>query len=400
VFIQLLCSIVKMRILFISKSPHQEDKLRNQLSKLCEGQSLTFCYSIDEAKEFINNHIVKHQVPLDLIITDSKVHFRTSDDLRDWIRFDYKRTYSKRDFNLKEIPIALIVDQDQNKSAFNNYNLVIDDLGIEKINLFAEGFSTAIKDWRKKVLDDLDSIGIKFNSGVIDYSYYFSDKIQRSKPTNILSDNFKLYPRRLNYYWLDFNKIQVEESIDKFVKMLKRSSSIGSKGEEKLYHDFFNNNQNFLLRDSHSKFWYESKLMKNQKEYEEPDYTLKPNMAYQTDLTLLEVKLPNEAFMTKKKYHNTPRMKMIQHIIQVSDYKDYLESNEYLNEINSVYGYIPKKINYNLLVGRKESKDEHLYDLNKRMRQLGQGQLNLMTYDELMEYQVKFLHRMDLLDIK
>ena len=156
----------------------------------------------------------------------------------------------------------------------------------------------------------------------------------------------------------------------------------------------------FLLRDAYSKLWYEPKLMKNSTEYEEPDFTLRPNMTYQTDLSLLEVKLPNEAFMTNKKYHKAPRSKLIQHIIQVSDYKDYLESDEYLTGINEVFGYIPQRIYYNLLVGRNESKHEHLFELNKTMRQLGQGELNLMTYDELTEYQIKFLSRMKLLDIK
>lgn len=389
-----------MRILVISKSKYHEDRIRNELNELCEGHSLTFCYTFDEAKNFIDNHIVKHQIPLDLIITFSKVQFSSSDELRDWIRFDYKRTYSKRDFNLREIPLALIVESNQNRNAFQNYNACIDDMGFEKLNLFTSNFSSTIKSWRKAVLDDLDSLGIKFNSGFIDYTHYFQDQRQRLKSTNILSENFKLFPRKLNYYWLDFNKKQIEESIDNFVKMLKRSRRIGKKGEEKLYHDFFNKNEMFLLRDAYSRFWYEAKLMKNSTEYEEPDYTLKPNMIYQTDLSLLEVKLPNEAFMTSKKYHKTPRAKFIQHIIQVNDYKDYLESDEYLTEINKVFGYIPKKIHYNLLVGRNESKDEHLFELNKTMRQLGQGELKLMTYDELMEYQVKFLSRMEILDIK
>lgn len=389
-----------MRILFISKSKNNEDRIRNEISDLCEGQSVSFCYSIEKAKEYINNHIIKYQIPLDLIITDSTVNFRSSDDFRDWIRFDYNRTYSKRDFNLKEIPIALIVDSSQNKSAFKNYDLCIDDLGVEKLNLFTPNLSSTIKSWRKRVLDELDSLGIKFNSGIIDYTYYFKDYNQRNKSTSILSENFKLFPRKLNYYWLGFNKRQIEESIDKFIVLLKRSRKIGKKGEEKVYHKFFNENKMFLLRDSHSKLWYEPKLMKNSSEYEEPDYTLRPNLTYQTDLSLLEVKLPNESFMTNKRYHKTPRAKLIQHIIQVNDYKDYLESDEYLSEINKVFGYIPKKIKYNLLVGRNESKEEHSFELNKTMWQLGQGGLNLITYDELMEYQVNFLNRMDLLKIK
>lgn len=389
-----------MRVLFISKSISDEDRIRNELKSLCEGHSLTFCYSIDDAKSFIENGIVKHQIPLDLVITNNTIRFQSCNDFRDWIRVDDNRTYSKRDFNLNKIPIALIVDSNQNKRMFNNYETVIDDIGIDKLNLFASNFSATIRSWRKEVLDELDTVGIEFNSGIINYSLFFSENSRRNRSTRILSENFKMFPRKLNYYWLEFNKQQIEKSIDDFVKMLKKARRMGNKREEKTYHQFFNENKFFLLRDAYSKFWYEPRLFKKYDKYEEPDYTLKPNMSYQTDLSLLEVKLPNEAFMTNKKYHSSPRARLIQHIIQVNDYKDYLESDEYLSEINKVFGYIPKKINYNLLVGRADSKEEHLYEINKRMKQLGQGDLILMTYDELMEYQVKFLERMEILEIK
>ena len=389
-----------MRILFISKSKYNEDRIRGELSNLCEGQSLKFCYDFEDAKDYINNDVVKFQNPLDLIITDSTVAFKNVADFRDFIRFDYKRTYSKRDFNFNLIPLAVIVESNLNKSAFHEFDVVIDDLGAEKLSLFVQDFSLAIKSWRKRVLEELDTIGIRFNSGIIDYTYYFKDRRTRFQPTKVLSENFKLFPRKLRYYWLDYDKREVEIAIDEFIKMLKRSRSIGKKGEEKMFHFFFNRNKSFLLRDAYSRFWYEAKLMKNETEYEEPDYILKPNVTHETDLSLLEVKLPNEAFMTRKKRHKSPRAKLIQHIIQVNDYKDYLESDEYLSEINNVFGYIPKRINYNILIGRNESKQEHIHELNKTMRQLGQGELNLMTYDELMEYQVKFLDRMDLLNIK
>lgn len=101
-------------------------------------------------------------------------------------------------------------------------------------------------------------------------------------------------------------------------------------------------------------------------------------------------------FMTKSKYHKKPRSRLIQHIIQVNDYKDYLESDEYLS---AIIGYVPKKIKYNLLIGRNDNRDENIHHLNKSMRQLGQKHLNLITYDDLMDYQVKFLNRMELLEI-
>lgn len=387
-----------MRLLVISDSK-DHDRFKLQLRDFCEPSSILILESIDRAQEFINEQIVKYQLPLDLILIYSNVNKRSANDFRDFIRNDYQRTFSKKDFNINTIPLILIVEKDFNKSSFNNYNLTLDDIGLDRLNLLTHDFSNVVKKWRRMVLDELSNLGIRFNSGIIDYSYYLRNK-NSFRPTKIISQNFKSFPRKLNYYWLDYNKQQIEKSIDEFIRMLKHSETIGKKGEEKSYHRFFNANQSFLVRDSYSKHWYEPRLYKNSTEFEEPDYTLKPNFTFETDLTLLEVKLPNENFVTQSKFHTSPKSKLMRHIFQVNDYKDYLESNQNLEQINKTFGYIPKNIDYNILIGRQKDKDENIYNIKKRMRQMGQNDLNLMTYDELLEYQVKFFERMELLDVK
>ncbi|MEH6681670.1 MAG: hypothetical protein V7724_14065 [Sediminicola sp.] len=112
------------------------------------------------------------------------------------------------------------------------------------------------------------------------------------------------------------------------------------------------------------------------------------------------MKLPNETFLTKGKFHTPIRSKLLKHIFQVNDYKDYLESDQFLTEINNTFGYVPKNVNYNVLIGRQKDKEENLFMLEKRMNQLNQKHIHLMTFDEIMEYQVRFLNRMELLDIK
>jgi hypothetical protein len=390
-----------MRIIVIADYLKKESSVINALREVCEIDSINFCHSIDNAKEFTTNNIVKNQIPLDLVIIFSWVGLKNANEFQEWVKFDIKGTYSKNDFNLRELPILLVTRKDESLLNYKDYDGIVSDKGNEHLDLLTSQVNLVVKDWRKRIIDELDNIGIKYNSGIIDYTYYLSKRRVTTLPqTFILSENFKLFPRKLNYYWLEVNKTQIEKSIDEFIKLLKRSERLGKKGEEKLYHKFFNDNEYFLKRDNYSKVFYESKLMKNEKEYEEPDYTLKPNFDYKTDLSLLEVKLPNELFMTKKRYHRTPRMSLIKHIVQVNDYKDYLESDEYKSQINKVFGYVPKKINYQLLVGRKIEKLKDIEGLDRTMRQLGQGNIGLMTYDDLADYQVKFLERIKLLEIK
>lgn len=387
-----------MRVLLITDI-QDNNRIKLQLRDFCEPTSILILNSIESAQDFINEHVVKFQLPLDLIIIYSTVNKRNANDFRNFIRNDYQRTYSKRDFNINEIPLVLIVENGMNKSAFFKYDLVIDDNGVENLNLLSKSFNGVIKNWRKRVLDELYNLGIIFNSGVIDYSFFFK-KNNSFRSTRILSQNFKMFPRKLNYYWLDYDKRQIEKSIDDFTKMLKRSETIGKKGEERLYHKFFNKNHPFLLRDAYSRHWYEPRLYKNSTEFEEPDYTLKPNITFETDLSVFEVKLPNETFLTQSKFHTSPKSKLMRHIFQVNDYKDYLESDQYQNEINKIFGYVPKSIDYNILIGRKKDKEENIYYLTKRMKQMGQDKLNLMTYDDLLDYQLKFFHRMELLNVK
>lgn len=56
-----------MRILVIS-DVQDIDKIKLQLKDLCEYTSISIINTIDKASDFINNHIVKLQLPLDLII--------------------------------------------------------------------------------------------------------------------------------------------------------------------------------------------------------------------------------------------------------------------------------------------------------------------------------------------
>jgi hypothetical protein len=389
-----------MRVVVISKYIQHEDSIRNQLSEISEKDSIAFFYSYSSAQDFIQGHIEKHQEPLDLIIIYNGVNYEDGNDFNLWLNTDETRTYSKRDFNLREIPRILIASPDENKNSFSGYDATIDDLGYDKLHLFISDLALPVKRWRSKVLDEMDNLGIRFNSGVIDYSYYFYNKRIREISTRILSEGFKKFPRPLNYYWLSINTNQIQKSIDDFLKLLKRTERLGKKREEKLYQKFFNENKYFLLRDNYAKYWYEPKLEKGNNKFEEPDFTLKPNFTINTDLSLLEIKLPNEGFIKNKKYHKSPLSNLVNHIIQVNDYKDYLESQEYKEAINKVYGYVPNKIEYSLLIGRKQDKLDKLDELNKVMRQLGNSNLLLLTYDELMDYQVKFLDRIGLLDIK
>lgn len=390
-----------MRIVYIGKSNYYQDLIRNSLQKLAEKDSIVFFNSYTDAEIFINNRICTEQLELDLFLIENNVENKRGSEFFKSITKDKTRTYSYSDFNFNSIPVVLIVDEDENRQAFTHFGFadVLNDLTPEKLHLFLPEIISAVKSWRKKVLDELDSLGIKFNSGNIDYTYFLSGERKNDVATNVLSENFKRFPRKLKYDWIESNKEQIEVAIDAFVKQLKIATRLNKKKEEKKFHKIFNEYPFLLKRDNYSQHWYEPRLHYNKKEYYEPDYGLKPNFNQRTDLSILEVKLPNEAFMRKTNFHPKPYSRIIDHIFQVNDYKDYLESDEYQSTIKKIFGFMPDTIEYNILIGRLEDKLTNLEKLSKSMHSINALHINFITYDELYDYQVKYLERMNILKI-
>lgn len=390
-----------MRIVYIGKNGYYHELIRNSLQKLAEKDSIVFFNSYTDAEDFVNNRICTEQLEIDLFLIENNVENKRGDDFFKSITRDRARTYSAFNFNFCSIPVVLIMDEGENRQAFTHLGFaeVLNDLKPEKLHLFLPEITSAVKSWRKKVIDELDNLGVKFNSGNIDYAYFLSDGRKKDVSTNILSENFKRFPRKLRYDWLEINKEQIEVAIDTFVKQLKVATRSNKKKEEKRFHKIFNQYPFLIKRDNYSQFWYEPRLHYSEKEYYEPDYGLKPNFNQSTDLSILEIKLPNEAFMKKTNFHPRPYSKIFDHIFQVNDYKAYLESDEYQSTIKKIFGFMPGTIEYNILIGRLDDKLTNLEKFNKSMKSINASYINFMTYDELYDYQVKYFERRNILKI-
>ncbi len=389
-----------MRIIFISKTSYSDDTIRNNLRNISEKDSIVFFYSYSSAEEFIDNNITSGQIALDIIITENNVDNENAEEFLSRIRDDKRRTYSNRDFNFSSLPVLLIAGKEENINAYADFGFadVINDIGMDNLSNYTKNIIKVVQSWRRNVLDELENLGIKFNAGKIDYSHYLLDKKRKLLDTQILSNNFKILPRKLNYQWLIFNERQIERAIDLYIKEMKRAHRLQKK-EEKRFHKLFNKYPFFLERDNYSKHWYEARLHYAEKKYWEPDYSLLPNFNQKTDLNILEVKLPTDHFLKKTDFHPKPYSKIIDHIFQVNDYKEYLESEEYIDAIENVFGFVPNSVEYTMLIGRSEDRNENSYIFNKRMKEIG-SHINFLTYDDLLDYQVKYLNRMKILEIR
>jgi hypothetical protein len=384
-----------LRILFVANSSTYNENIRNGLKSVSEKDSIYIVRSFYEAQEFIENAIIRNQNLLDTIVCENKILGIRADSFLTYLKNDDKKTYSRRDFNLKEIPVVLLMDPNESKFPYINmgFSNIIERRLNDDIYRYCSTLISEVKRWRRHVLSELDNLGIRNNSGKIDYDYYLSTDRLRNISTDILSQNFRIFPRRLDYSWFYFNEREVEMAIDKFIYEVKRASRLNKKHDEKRFHKLINKFPFLIKRDNYSSHLYEPRLQYEEDRYYEPDYTLIPNFNQETDLSILEIKLPSEGFIKKTSFHPAPYSKFLNHLFQVSDYKEYLESDEYKAIITKVFGFTPSSIEFNLLIGRKEDLDYNRELLAKRMRQMNKSFINLITYDDLVEYQVKFLER-------
>ena len=181
-----------MRVVYISKSKYYDQTIINNLKELCEQDSIAFFYSYAEAQDFINNHIVKNQIPIGLVISENNIAHKPATEFYQSITKDQARTYSNCDFRFCSVPMILIVDKDENRNVFLKHGFydVIDNIGRDRLHLFVPQIRDAVKSWRSKVLDELGNLGIRFNSGVIDYTYLLSEDRKRNTSTTIFIREF------------------------------------------------------------------------------------------------------------------------------------------------------------------------------------------------------------------
>jgi len=389
-----------MRILFISNDKNKEASRRKQLEVLSERWSLLFVYSITEAENYIKHEIIgSKQKGLDLIIADHLIGIESSTKFFETIRFNIQNTYSRRDFNFREIPTSIIFNSRRQAITYYTDSWSQNSFNQNKEEILPiKQYIDQIKNWRRQVFEEMQNLGIRLNNGKINYEKFFEPSRRFKTDTKILTTNFKMVPRILRYTWLEDDIEQIKIIIDKFIRKLKRSMR-SKKREEKKYHKFFNENLSLIKRDSYSQHFYEPKLYYTKKRSVEPDYVLKPQMTFETELSILEVKLPNELIVKKKKSHQSLRSSFIDHICQVNDYAEYLEAREHRSEISRVFGFVPEKIDYNILIGRDDHREENEYIISKRMGEYKRN-INIITYDDLKNYQIKYLERLEMLQIK
>ena len=397
-----------MQIILFSSDPNITLKIERILASILGKDEIIVFKNLKTASTILSKYLIEESKHIDLIIIvdqQSTMYFSPeviypplkSNHTKRIIQFinnNCEETYSDSNLKLGSIPIIKICDSKEDISILeHNHNFFSfctdSQMYIRLMPLILE----LIKKFRNGILLDLKDLELTkdsvFQPIKINYALYRKDTA-----TRILSKVFVERQKRLNYYWFELSIDEIEYSINKFMDEITKARKYSRKNEKRI-HRFLQENPNFLLRETYANFFYEKQLYyPDSKSYIEPDFILNPNkQIFISKTEIFEVKLPIEGIIKKSKLHQNTYSSFWNHLAQIKDYQDYFKMKEVQDEILNKLGYLPQELKYVLLVGSKEQKYENLEILKTRARQFNFEDINILTYEELLDYQIRFAQR-------
>jgi hypothetical protein len=398
-----------VEILLITTRPELDLRIKRALLAILIDNTLQVESPDTNITFFLTNYLIDKKNHLDLIIVDD-YHSELSHSLDgheysipkptntfttiEFIGNNSTETYSKSNYYLRNIPIIKICNEhDDVNPTERNYIYFDYCLDIHIDNYLLEASSKAIAYTRDLIISDLKTLGLmldnKYHLIKTNFALYHYEK-----DLKILSKEFVERQKLKSFYWFEYPIEEVEEAINRYMDMISTLQKF-DKREEKEIHRFFKKNPYFILRDKYSDYYYEVKFQ-NSADLSAiaPDFILKPFEFKEINETeIFEIKLPGEGIVKKKRFHQNFRSDFWEHLVQVKDYQDYFRMHDVQDEIIKKLGYLPSDYLYTLLVGNSEHKDLNLNVIDRLARQFNFQDINILTFDELLNYQIRYFER-------
>lgn len=325
-----------------------------------------------------------------------------SKTLLNWIR-QSDGIYSANNFLFRSIPIILIEDQNnQSASISEEFDTVIQDFPSNSLQI-KYSIKNAIKTWRYSLAADLDLIGLDPKTQKI-YTNHRSTFISYYK-LKILTRNFvDNKSKLLNYIWTNESSKLLYDSSSKFLDKMNSTLKNPPKYLEKEIHDFFILNPTFIKGEDfstlNSEMIYEKHFYKNgTRKYDEPDFVNKPYNYALRSPEIFEIKRQSQKILTVRNDRFLSKTK--KNFEQVKRYKNYFDTENIIhqNYIKQHLGQIYDSYEYTLLMGSKNEKEDNESLIDKLKKDFDFQDINLITYEELLERHIRICDRLNEFDI-
>lgn len=398
-----------MRILINDFEDNKEQYIKTFSSFGYEVNELIFTQSFDASRDFIEKHLEKKKLHIDLIITnDEKELSNTVLKANELCFFKNNLTtsFSKSNFRICSIPTILYSQNETKSSGFqSNFDAIVQKNEYGEHKYFISECERVIRDWRKLIYSDLETLEVKLDQLTefvnSDYfkNYYFkrvstnADHYFANK-TKVVSHEFIKLPSPLNYDWVLLNNKKIETAILKYIDTYKNHVKYDRHNNERtILHDFFNKHRTILLRDTYSDMEYELNLNElNARNSEECDFILKTEYPEFLNTTFFEVKKEDVTFYVKK---DTKRPQIsapfFSHLQQIYGYKEYTENPNNRVELETKL-YPTQNFDFILLAGQLEEKEEMKDLFDTQVNRMFEG-VKVITYEELEEVNINYLDK-------
>lgn len=389
-----------MKVLYISNRPFiNKQEAFKWFQFYCEKQDDLYLYNtLDSAIVFLTNMVIEKKKHLDFIITDWNFNFQKANTFLRWLK-DSNETYSADNFLFRSIPILLIEDTTyQSFFISDGFDGVVESFPDNNRKL-RYAVKNAIRTWRYSLATDLDLIGLdpqtqknypSHRSNF--YSYYKLKVLSRQFVDN--------KSKRLNYIWTNVEINPLNDSNDAYQNKMIRTLRNPPKYLEKEFHEFFRANPTFIKGEdflaTSKDMLYEKHLFKNgTRKYDEPDFINKPYEYALRFPEVFEIKRQSQKLLRYQQEKFISKAK--KSFEQVKRYKTYMTSDDTRNQYYIKYylGELYSSYEYTLLMGSNEEKQEH-EDLIERLKSdFDFEDINLLTYEELLERHINLCNRLD-----
>ena len=227
----------------------------------------------------------------DLLITDDNMPDMSGHELINWIR-DSDLSFSKNRFNLRTLPIILWTAAlpNQMQESLDIQGKLIIPVKIEEILCLV---SNVIKNWRKRLFNEIQPLGISFQLAHGKYSLNYFVKVKRNN-TEILSDLF-LFNNKQKILSIENDFWGINTAIQEFEEILNGTYKKYGHMKEAIIQKFFERNPYFLTPNIDGQIWFQPNLS-NRGIKIIPDFVVRPEFNYEINRNwnMVELKLPED----------------------------------------------------------------------------------------------------------
>ncbi len=389
-----------MQILFLDLDVSKQDFYKAILKEIANENEIQFFSHPILLREHFKTKVIPYQLHVDLVISDVIFPSDTFQDNVDFFRLS-QENYSDNNFKLSSIPIIIHTDlyDTADVKALDVDKIIPKPLNINN-NTFANEVLDLVKEWRKKIYDDLEILGIG-----IDYDFAKSDLGYavrvKSEQTKILSKGFLFKQQRLPYQWLNKEFFEYEASIEELENLINLYLALPKEKLQRIRWEdqlqaFFVNHPKFLFENNYLNYWSQPKLdIPESNRFYKPDFVVKPySYGLGKNWEIIDLKLPLQEFLQKTNFHKTFTGKFFKCLKQIRDYKAYFMDDKNKAPIEKVLNFHPKFPRLTLVVGRQNLLFEQQDKIHHELNAINSADVYLLTYDEIIENQKLNLQRL------